>query len=274
MKKINLLMLGVLVLFAGFFSSCNKDTSAPGPSITFDNGATSGNASNGSYTINGTAKASGKLDKIQFYTVTTSNGSTNESEISGSAITSFNNDTVQHFSLTVNNITATTTIKVLVTDKNSVTASSTFTINAGSAPGLISTYSNLYMGGGSNTTYGSYLDAESGTVYKSSQLTTTIDATIDIIFDLGTLYNSDAGTFSSGTGTKFSTTTITTAAFDAMTDDSSISGLDGTANTVAVSANNVYFFKTVGGKKGLIKVKSLSSTTSSGTLNFDVKIQQ
>lgn len=133
MKKFNVLLLGVFVLFAGFFASCNKDSNAPGPSISFDNGATQGNASGGSYAINGTAKAPGKLSKIQFYTVVTTNGSTNENEIPSSAITSFTNDTVQHFTLTLTGLTATTVVKVLVTDKNSVTASSTFTINVASS---------------------------------------------------------------------------------------------------------------------------------------------
>ena len=293
MKKINVLMLGVLVLFAGFFASCNKDSSAPGPSITFDNGATSGTATSGSYTINGTAKAPGKLDKIQFYTVTTSNGSTTESEISGTAITSFTNDTVQHFSLTVNSITATTTIKVLVTDKNSVTASSTFTINVGDKL-------NFWTGtlaaqlGASSSSVGSSYATSTNIVYTASNASANC-ASIDLYY----FYSTDASVaaeimspyYAGGTGgissvagwttknaTKFGTTTLTAANFDAIvsTDDSQVisAATSLTADrVVTLAVGNVFAFQTAAGKKGLAKVTALT-TGLSGTITIEVKVQK
>lgn len=266
MKKINSLMLGVLVLFAGFFGSCSKDTSGNGPSISFTNDVDSTTVTSGSsWTITGVITSDAGLDQVKYFK--TVGGS--ETQM-GSAITSFSDKNNFNFTVNVPSITALTTVRIEATDKNNITNSLIYTIKVGAAAGQINSYTvNM---GGSSSSYGSYLDAETGTVYTSSQLNATVDATIDIIFDASKLWNYDSGTFASGTGTKFATTTITSAQFGLITDDSSFASMSATLSSVTVAAGNVVFFTTTGGKKGLALINSLSSST--GNLSISLVVQK
>lgn len=295
MKKINSLLIGVSILFAGFFTtSCNKDTTAPSPTVTFINGVTSGTASNGSYTISGTAKAPGEFEKIQFFTVTTTNGSTIETELTSLRITSFTNDTIQNFQVNLSNLTTTTVIKVMVTDKNGSSGSATFTINVSAAAGNITSYTAKLIGAESNNSVGSAFSTSSGNVYNQSQAisnstsvdflyfySSTVGVNSEIISPLyGSVNWSSYVTWSNPNSTKFArTTAITSAEFDAMTDDSKITSIVSsiTWNTdervVSLAIGDIFAFKTASGKYGLTKVTGLTAGAD-GSITISVNVQQ
>ena len=295
MKKINLLFVGAAVVTAAFFSSCKKDDNGTAPTVTFDNNvATATVNSGGSYTINGTAKAAGKLKSVKFFSVT---GDT-ETEMAGTAITKFDNDTTQHFSLTVSAITADTKVKVMVTDKNDLTASSSFSIKIGTvAAGAINTYSAKLLGDVDNAVSGSFFASTTGTVYLSAKAKET-PALIDFFFfygasnlaTLSALDDADAANvtyasnglkvtagFTTKNATRFVVSTVTKAEFTALTDDSKISTLTGLTLTKAntLDVDDVIGFVTVTGKKGLILIKAITSTgAATKDITIDVKVQK
>ncbi len=76
--------------------------------------------------------------------------------------------------------------------------------------------------------------------------------------------------------TRFKKTTVTPAAFDAMTDDSDIVDIATGADQTRIgemAVDQVIAFVTVTGKKGFIKVRAIE-TGSAGTMTIDVKVQQ
>lgn len=186
-----------------------------------------------------------------------------------------------------------------LTDKAGETSTKVITITATPAvnPNPITSHIDIIMlGAQTNGTYGSYLDANTGTVYKQIQSIPN-SAAIDMIYFYGTnaslnnnatLASPKDATVNGGTGnlamavgmnpqndTKFAATTITAAQFDAMTNDADFPATV-TAGTKAnnLAADDVIAFKTADGKIGLIKIKAFTGTAATGTMTVDVKIQQ
>ncbi len=142
-----------------------------------------------------------------------------------------------------------------------------------------------YLGiqlGGWDSNYGSALDADTGSAYGSSQLG-EVGAIIDIFFDHAELASHDLdavdfypesynGARFPETGTKFSTTNITSSGFDGITNDELFSSTLGTVSSINIKEGDVIFFQTKSGRKGLLKVKSMTDPT--GDLVVDLKVQK
>ena len=170
---------------------------------------------------------------------------------------------------------------------NSVTKSFTITSGAGN----ISRFTAVLMGAQSSTT-GSFLDANTGTVYVQATANTN-QSLIDVVYyygntNLATLCAPNDETVGGGgtnfslcegwttkNATTFGPSSVTSAEFDAMTDDSvlsEISGLSATKST-SLDVSNVIAFMTADGKKGLIKVSALEAVNT-GTITINVIIQE
>lgn len=275
MRKINFLLVSLLVVASGFFASCSKDDEG-GNSIDFFGGnyidadETVPAGSTLAFKFTATSETAMELLEVEM----TGYGVVFDEEIPNASKNSY----TKEVTLTAPANAGVYTYEFQIWDNAdgdaSLIVSKSITITVTAAGGQISTYANKTLGGGSSTE-GSYLDAESGTVYKSAELTDVVKAKVDIIFDLGTFYNSTTtALFSSGTGTKFKSTTITATEFAAMTNDANFPTATADLNTIQVSANSVILFVTKAGKKGLIKVNSLTNSTATGILNIDIKVQQ
>jgi len=99
------------------------------------------------------------------------------------------------------------------------------------------------------------------------------DANAALVFNTG---DYQLANWSTKNATRFKTTTITPAAFDAMTDDSDIVDIATGADQSRIgemAVDQVIAFVTVTGKMGLIKVRAIE-TGSAGAMTIDVKVQQ
>src|SRR6266542_1130993 len=127
MKKINVSMLTVLVLFAGFFNSCKKDETNVDVDITayvdgtIQDAVEVGSGADVPCIFNVTAP--GKLKTI---VLTQKVGADTQTKINKTS--SFLKDTFDIISYTATNVTSTTELTLTVTDKNDVVASKTITI--------------------------------------------------------------------------------------------------------------------------------------------------
>ncbi|GAB4303956.1 MAG: hypothetical protein Kow0068_26020 [Marinilabiliales bacterium] len=139
----------------------------------------------------------------------------------------------------------------------------------------INTWTSVTLGG-EYSSYGSYYDVTGNHVYLSSTVGGH-ESEIDIIYSTATSSNESfwapdqVTVFNGNNATRFATTSFTASDFDAMTDDTNIASLTPTATKAEnITANSVYAFVTATGKKGLIKVTTLTTNE----VTFDVKIQQ
>ncbi|MBN2487181.1 MAG: hypothetical protein JXB34_14500 [Bacteroidales bacterium] len=293
MKKLNYFLLGLTAFGLVFFNSCGEET-VPAPSITIDN-ASPVAAVGGSVTLTGEIVAEGKLDEVKLYFVS----ATAETQI-GSAYTSFSSGDITstdnlnyNFRFKIEGLTESGKIKIEATDKENQTSARMIDVTVQAATGgEISSFTAVLIGAQSNTTYGSALDADAGTVLKLAAAADA-SATIDILYYYGSTNKatfvapddetvtgaSSDFTWTSGwatkNATKFGISTMTATEFDAMNDDTELAGITGlTASKVTDQAvNDVVEFITAGGKKGAFKVSALTATNS-GTVTIDVKIQK
>jgi hypothetical protein len=275
MRKINFLLVSLLVVASGFFASCSKDDEGSDASINLVAGAgyLTGNsevASGTAFKIKWTATSTTK--DMKYVTITRDDLPINNwdlLEINSDFENAYNNEVT----ITAPISGGPYTYAVIIYDKDEIELSRVeFVITLHATAGSIGTYTSLNMGGAASS-YGSYLDAEAGTVYKLAQVngSTTVKNSIDVIFDAGQLWNS-GGVFASSTGTKFALTQLNDAGFAAITDDASFSTYTASSDKITVSAGSVVFFQTKAGKKGLIRV--ISMTGGTGDLNIALKIQQ
>lgn len=275
MRKINLLLVSLLVLASNFFTSCKKDDAASDADIQIvaQTGYISGNAT----------VQPGTQFKVKWTaTVTTSDMKYLSITRDGVALSSWSLKEIDSDYENAYNSEATLTAPlsggpytyaIVVSDKDeNEIASIEFVITLQAAAGSIGTYPSINMGGASSS-FGSYLDAEAGTVYKVAQVngSSTVKNSIDVIFDAGQLWNS-GGIFSSSTGTKFAATQLNETGFAAISDDATFSSYTASSDKITVTSGSVVFFQTKAGKKGLIRVISMTSGT--GDLNIALKIQQ
>jgi hypothetical protein len=274
MRKNNLLLCTIIIAALSLFSSCKKDNN-----VTLTIKLTPAQASfvtGAPVTISGTATTTGALREIKFYTVSAT-GAT-EVEIPGSAITTVANQTTADFSAVLTNLTA-TKITVKAIDQNGQTVATVFTLTITAAPSNINTYSSLQLGGW-DSNYGSCLDVDAGTPYGSSAMADpTLNSKIDVFFDEAKLGNVDLDSvyYSNvsrlhDTGIRYATTTLSSIDFDKVTYDTSFKDLTATLKVVPIKVNDVVFFIAKSGKKGLLRVNSLSSPT--GDIMLDEKIQK
>jgi hypothetical protein len=295
MKKAHLIIGLLFIAMLAMFVECGEEEEALGPSLALYGGdnidsdetvapgailsfgwhATSGDAKLESMTISrdGVALVGWNAKDIP--------NSENESYTDTALLEAPLNEGAYNYELTV-------------ADKDGLTASQSvvITVDASMAGGPIDTYTAILMGGQGNLDLGSFLDAESGTVYKIDAATSN-QSLIDVVYyygsqNLATLTAPDDATVGGGSGnlslceswttkngTRFGTASISAAEFDNIVNDIQIAAETGISDSkkTQLAVGNVLSFLTVNGKKGLIKVSAIT-TGSTGTITIDVKIQE
>lgn len=301
MKKINLFILSIAVLAGGLFSSCTKEADPEGPQIAFSNSLTETTLAMGvsQWEVNATITSVAGLDQVKVFQVSAGG----EDQL-GEAITSFTDKNSFNLKVLVTNINVATTIKVSATDKNNVTNSKNFLIKITEAPALDKvTILTATLGSATrNLTDPSYYSIGTKTAYKYNA--TGASANVDFGYSYGDdnnttnyatifspeWYTSTQKITSPSNVTKFAITTLTVAEFDAITvsDDSKIvTAATGATlqfvNNLQVGASNdgkIIAFVTQSGKKGLIKVGTISKGTNvdfpyaSGKVILNIKVQK
>jgi hypothetical protein len=270
MKNVSLGLCAILISAFSLFSSCKKNDDVK-LTLSLTNQITQATIYSGDTVfISGAVTSTGKLRSVQFYNVPSTGGV--GVEVPGSAIIGCYNKSTYTFSGALTNITASTTIKVKVSDQNGQNTTTTISVTV--LQSNILRYSNLQLGGW-DSNYTSILDVDAGVAMASSGLT---DATkkplIDVFFEAGKLGNVDLDSTYynnvsrlSDTGIRFATTTITPTDFKAMKTDAAFNSLVATLKTVPIKLNDVVFFTAKSGKKGLLWVSSLTSPTGDLMLN-------
>lgn len=122
--------------------------------------------------------------------------------------------------------------------------------------------------------YGSGLDADNGVVYGYGSLSGATKF-VDIFFDRSAFFSYDAdGNEMPDVGTRFTATDFSVAQFEEMIDDRQILPITPlpTADSVQFDIDDVVLFQTKWGKKGLIRIISMTSPT--GDLVCDLKVQE
>lgn len=296
MKKFNFLFL----LLAGFIgtsaiTSCTpEETEDVKPSMTF---STDGAAINADKTVtpgspllfkisaiqNQTTKKNLQSLRIQSFKDNTPNIDTTVTINADSYLGSFNfnasedSPKEEKFTFTL-------------TDKASEKVVKSIVITTQTPGSTINSYNAKLLAGQDNPNYGSYFSVATGSVLKMLAANTT-PASVDFVFAYGTTNKYYIGAPSNsdmllshpnmvGWGTKnattFETTSITVAEFDAMINDADFPATVGTDTKVnELAAGNVFAFKTLTGKIGLVKVNdTMGSAAASRAIDIDVKVQQ
>jgi hypothetical protein len=275
MKKNSLVICSIVIAVVSLFSSCKKENVTLAISLT-NKSAKDSVYSGESVTIAGVASTTGKFRMIQFFS-SPYNGGGPAVEVTAAEITSCANKSTFNFSAVIPNIKASTKIMVKATDQNGQITTTDFSIKL--LESNILTYSNLQLGGW-DSDYGSCLDVDAGIPYGSSALSdNTKRPLLDVFFDMSKLANVDLDSIYYNnvsrlhdTGIRYATTTFTSSDFNAMKSDDSFKGLMATLPNVPIKMNDVVFFITKSGKKGLLRVSNLTSPT--GDLMLDEKIQK
>ena len=108
---------------------------------------------------------------------------------------------------------------------------------------------------------------------NSATIGSPLDENAELVFNEGDYKLTN---WTTRNDTKFKTTTVTAAAFDAMTDAGDIIDIATGADQTRIAnldVDEVIAFVTVTGKRGLIKIKSFTQG-SAGTLTVDVKVEK
>jgi hypothetical protein len=292
MRKLNFILGFSAICASMFFTSCSSD-SALGPALDITSGEIDTVPANSIATINWRADAGDA--NLQSFTIKEGNATIVDEDGNDWNAFDIPNADNEHYvgSARVLIGATTTSFTLIATDKDGLTASKTVSFVISQAAGdPINSYTAILMGGQSNLTVGSYLDADAGNVYlKAAALTHT--ELVDVVYyfgssNLATLtapndvtVNGGAGNlslcsdFTTKNATKFGTSTITTSQFATITDDlliAPISGLSGSKMT-SLAVGDIIDFQTAAGKKGIIKVSNIT-TGADGSITLDVKVQQ
>jgi len=294
MRKIKLLSLG-LVSTLFLMVSCNKNKDLAAPTIAFQNGVNSHTGASESDTVFETTitiDAPAELSIVKVFKVTAS-GKTTEQTISD-----FTSKT-QHifqYKFTEGNY------EIEATDKNDQTTAANFTFTAYAAPaGDISTYSAKILGAQFNNGAGSFFSTTNGTVYSKTEAKTNASI-VDFVYSyrggsmlafiaapsdtiLDKTLNIKAESWSTYNNTMYKASSLTSADFDAISNDAMFSGITGFTDTkiLNLSVGQVVYFKTAAGKLGVFKVKAINKGTAgsndiqlyqSGSIDIDVKVQK
>ncbi len=299
MKKVFFVLLAFVITSVTLFTSCTEEEDPVNlpPSISFVSGAgyVSSDATlevNTPFVVKILAEANvtsgAKIEKINITRI-------------------FGNQTVGDTTFTFNDATVTFEVTFMsypqvgveniefeAVDKDNQTKKITLKITTtAAAGGEIDTWTQKILGSWDNLT-GSSFASVNGMVYTLDQAFAN-QALIDYMYWWGASTSATIGApddpnaalvfntgdyqlanWSTKNATRFKTTTLTAAAFEAITDDTEIianaTGADQTRiGTLAV--DQVIAFKTVTNKYGLIRVKAIE-TGSAGTMTMDVKVQK
>ncbi len=282
MKKLLLFGLGV-VASLGSLTSCKKDVVVASPTITFFNGVNQYDAKEAdtAYTFQADVVAEGEISSIKIFDVD-ANG--NETQVS--SITKFDSDTKHEVKYTVKlaDVITFKKFKILVTDKKDMSISQSFLINAYKKPaGAIETYAAKLLGAQYSST-GSFYATTTGTVYAANDAKTNASL-IDLVYYYGgstnnatigspkdtliqVAHNKTTGflTWTKYNETMFKSTSISSADFDAITDDSKLTTMSNFADSHQnnLTVGKVFAFKTEQGKLGLVKITAINKNTGAG----------
>jgi hypothetical protein len=307
MKKLKYLVITALVATSVFVTSCKEDEVVePNPTATMTSPSGGAADANTGDTVNFTFTGSANVDLTKLTITVSYDGAAAIAYNTFAAGTSNDSVLVKNttsFSLTgglpTRSLAGTEVYTFSVTDKNGNVGSAKLTLTVTDAVPVdtigdpIDTYSTKLMGGQTHSSVGSFFATTTGTVYLYAGANSN-QALIDFVYFYGTTNeatmaapnDADANTahgdkFDSWTtknATKFKTTTVTTAEFDAIAGDQAIlAETTGAADTKLnmLATGNVGAFVTEGGKHGLFKVVSIAGTSGADReITIDVKVQQ
>ncbi len=288
MKRLNLFVLGLAALTTSMvFTSCDSSENPAAPTIAFTNGVNEATTANSTYTISGTITSEAGLKIVRYFKVTATD------EVQLDMVESFTDKKSFQFQYDVS-VSEDMTVKVEATDKDNQVAAKNFVIKYTGGASPVKTYT-IKLGSYDASTGSSFASID-GTVYKWADATAN-SAKVDFLYFYGATNkatiaaptDSDAQSVFNGldkwgtpNATKFGTTTVTASEFDAMTDDSEI--VSNTGSLTATKINSLAVGDVIGfmtastsanaSKAGLAKVVAITGTTSSGTIDLVVKVQE
>ncbi|MFT7332045.1 MAG: hypothetical protein ACI81S_000240 [Sphingobacteriales bacterium] len=307
MKRLKFLGLFILTGLAAstVLTSCGEEIEdvAPKPTINLTSPATSSLTVETGDSVNFTVVSGANVDLTTFgATVSYDEGLAATVDLTSSTSTSdttlVKNTTnfTYNGTVVVRNVAGVEAYTFTITDKDGTTNSTTLivTVEEPIIADVVNIYSAKMMGGQTNTTLGSYMDADSGVVYLSAAASSN-SALVDLVFSYGGTNknylaapsDNEAQTshpniadWSTKNATKFKASTVTASEFDAIvsTDDSKI--VDAASGAAATKLNElavdqVGAFVTVDGKMGLFKVNAISGTSGADrAIDISVKIQK
>ncbi len=165
--------------------------------------------------------------------------------------------------------------------------------------GQINVYTNKTLGGQENINEGSFFATDSGKVYKSVQISTSVamQSRIDLVFFYGSMNGSTIGApsdsivkvahdgntslpnWSVKNTTLFSSQNISLTKFDSLSNDSILKTLDSASFSLTrvptLMAGKVLAFKTTTGKIGMMHVVSTAGNMGiNRTMTVNVKVQK
>lgn len=292
----------ILALLAvGTLSSCGE-TEGTGAAPTVSINPTSATIDVGQtvdFTYN-VVSSEGKLEEIRIIS----------RNVTRETITDFTNNNSHSGSFVFTGVvddagtTVTVTIEAVDKDGNRGSSSVDITVNEAVDPVAIEGFSAILLGAQNNSSTGSFLDANTGTVYKIADARSN-SALIDMAYLQGSQSNGQGAVIGSlrdasveaifstngwttRSDTRFRNTSLTPQNFDAITDGSEITaaysggsepniGSTGdpregaTSRVNKLAANTVFAFKTADGKDGVAKIVSVDAGES-GSIRLDVKI--
>jgi hypothetical protein len=299
MKKMKFLYGFLAIVMLGFLTSCEEEGEAVGPELLLDGtsnyvAADKSLQAGSAFKVLINAKA-GDADLVSFKA---SRVFDNKPEtIVDSTLTK---DSESSFSITLN-LKASTSIGTenfifTVTDKDGLKTEKSFVITTTRTPGAIDKFTAVLMGA-QTANPGSFLDAETGNVYKMTEKDAK-QGVIDIIFYYG-ISSGNQCTFVAPTHSTVNGTTttdfswckdwatknatkyksnigITTADFDAIENDEKLFAVDNISDEIItkLQVNDVAAFKTANEKIGVFKVVSITGKDGASEITIDVKIQK
>ena len=289
MKK-TILFLGLAFTGTALLLTSCDETTHTAPVVSFDQASPVVlDAGVSSATLTGDIVAEAGLESVEFRKIVGLSETllATISDFSSTSSVTTSDDINYTFSYVLDNITENTTLRVTAIDKDDQDASQSIEIEV--TP--INSYTAILMGAQTNTTLGSFLDADEGDVYLIADANSNSEI-IDIVYyygssNLATLTAPDDETVNGGAGnlslcvgfatknaTRFTSTSITATEFDAIDSGAEIAALSGLdeSKMTDLAIDDVIGFETEDGKKGLIKVADME-TGSDGTITIDVKVQ-
>ena len=294
MKKLNFFTTLILMAFAGFFSGC-EDTTKVGPTLEFFGG----NYIDEDVTVEpgGVLAFSWLATKGDANLVSFSVERDNVT-LAGYPDEDIDNDTYQAtVQLEAPQNEGAYVYEFIVIDNDDLSASKSFTITVEQSGGAINSWTSTL--GAHQATEGSSFASITGEVYQMADAKTN-SALIDFLYYYGasnlatiaapddataaTVFNNantGLDTWSTNNSTKFKSTSLTAAEFDAIADDLLIvSNATGAADSYEnqLEVGDVIAFvtdadKTGGSKMGLLKVVALTAGATE-TMQIAVKVQQ
>jgi hypothetical protein len=295
MKKINLLFFMMALGAATFFSSCQKDEILnPEPSINFKGGSgytsTDVTISAGESIkvgINAVQNSETKSDLTTFTIVVTQNN-TPQTVINETLTSDQKMTYVQDFNITFETV-GSANLVARITDKDGEYNEVMFTVTVKEEGVTVKKKSNVEFGS-FNDAIGSFYGTATETIYTISGGANN-QAKVDMIFfkgatngntlaapddaDVNSITDFNLNTWTTKNKTRFQTTTMTAAEFDAIGTLHAFPAFnDATALTKAKELANgkVVYFKTEAGKHGYFKVVDLY--TKGDKAKFDFIVEQ